>query len=405
VFKAIVSLLFFSTLEAFFAFSEISFISAEKALIENLARKSRAAQICIKFWREPERLFTTTTLGLTFSIAGNGVFTSYYLIKSLGNIGIFLSTFILPVFVLLFGQIIPKSLGKRFSFPLVLYLAPPLYFISKLVYPVYYMNQWLSKGLLKESGESPYFLTKFRETFLTMISYEEEIDYKEKELINKILEFGRKKVSQVMIPLSYIKALPITATVGEALEFNRKYNFTYIPLYEGELTRIKYIIKMQDLLGKELWQRDLPLIKFARSPLFIPEIVPAHEALKILQREVQEIAIIVNEYGIVSGLITIEDLVEEVLGEFRDALDYYEPEFKRISPNMYVVKGTIEIEKLQNLGIPIPSGEYETLNGFIYKFLNKIPTKGEKFSFQGLELTVLEATPNKVEEVLIKLKS
>lgn len=405
MYSAFLSLLFFSILEAFFAFSEIAFISVERALIERYAKRLPSTTFCIKFWEEPERLFTTTTLGLTFSIAGNGIFTSYYLIKALGNWGVFLSAFVLPLIMLLFGQIIPKSLGKRLAYPLVLYLAPPLYFISYLFFPIYYLNRKISKIFLpKEDLRHPYFLTKFRETFLTMISYEEEIDSKEKELIAKILDFSKKKVSQVMIPLPNVKALPVSATIKEALEFSGQYNFTYIPLYEGELTQIRYILRIQDLLGKSFSDLNQPVLSFARIPLYIPELVPAHEALKILQREIKEIAIVVDEYGLATGLVTVEDLVEEVLGEFRDALDYYEPEFKRISKDVYLVKGTTEIEKLQALGISIPSGDYETLNGFVYHLLKRIPKQGETLSYENMVLTVTKATPSKVEEILIKIR-
>ncbi|MCS7199150.1 MAG: hemolysin family protein [Caldimicrobium sp.] len=403
--SAFLSFIFFSSLEAFFAFSEIAFISVERALIERYAKKSPAMRLCLKFWEDPECLFTTTTLGLTFSIVGNGIFTSYYLIKSLGNLGILLSTFILPLLMLLLGQVIPKSFGKRFAYPLVLYLAPPLYIISYLFYPIYFVNRKLSLIVLKkEQLKEPYFHTKFREIFLTMISHEEEIDIKEKDLIKKILEFSKKKVSQVMIPLPNVKALPVSATVRDALIFSGQYNFTYIPIYEGDLSNIKYIVRIQDLLGYTLFDLEQPLLKFARIPLYIPEIVYAHEALNILQREIQEIAIVVDEYGLVTGLVTIEDLVEEVLGEFRDALDYYEPEYKKLGRNHYIVKGITEIEKLHALGIPIPPGDYETLNGFLYNLLKRIPKQGETFIYHNITFTVIKATPNKVEEVIIKIK-
>jgi len=401
--KAILSLFFFSFLESFFAMGEIALVSAERLLIEKISKK-RSAQICINFWNNPERLFTTTTLGITLSIAGNGIFTSYFLIESLGKVGIFIATFVLPLFILFFGQILPKTLGKKYSFPLVLYLATPLYIISFLFYPIYLINNALSQLLLKrEEEKSPYFLTKFREVFLTMISYEEEIDQKERELMYKIMEFGRKKLSQVMIPLSKVKALPIEATVKDAIEFSRKYSFNYIPLYEEDLSHIKYIVKIQSLFGKSLFEEETPLVKFAKSPLFLPEIIPAHEALKIMQKEIQEIAIVVDEYGLVTGLVTIEDLVEEVLGEFRDALDYQEQEIQKISKDTYLVKGSIEIEKLQELGLPIPKGDYETLNGFIYGLANRIPKKGEIFYYKNLELKIEKASPHTVEEVLIKV--
>lgn len=403
--EAFFSFSFFLFFEAFFAISEIAYLSAEKPLIEKIAKRSNLAKICLKFWEDPEKLFTTTTLGLTLSIAGNGFFTTYFLFRELKGITAFMASFILPFLMLSLGHILPKSLGKKFSYPLVLYLAPLLYLISYIFYPIYFINQKLSRFLLRgEEKSHPYFLTKFREVFSHLISYEEEIDSKERELMHKILEFGKKKVSQIMVPLPKIKALPLKATIEEALEFSRKYNFSYIPLYEENLTNIQYVVKVQDLLGKTLLESKASLFPFARIPLFIPEIIPAHEALKTLQEKSQEIAIVVDEYGLATGLITIEDLIEEVLGEFWDALDYYEPEFKRIDKNTYLVKGWIEVEKLQHLGISIPLGDYETLNGFIYHLLNRIPQKGEIINYGDMELYIQRAQPQKIEEVIIKLK-
>ncbi|RKX61217.1 MAG: hypothetical protein DRP29_01000 [Thermodesulfobacteriota bacterium] len=404
MFKALFSFLFFIFGEAFFALSEISFVSVEKVIIKNLAKKNILAKICIKFWQNPERLFTTTILGVTLCVAGNGIFTSYYLIKSLGNYGILISSTLLPISMVFLGQIIPKTLGRKFAFPLVLYLAPILYTISLFFYPIIFINNKLAKIFLKsKEKENPFFLTKFREVFLNFIRYEEEIDLKEKELMHKILEFAKKKISQVMIPVTQVKGLPIEAKIKEAIEFSKKYNFSYIPLYEKDLSHIKYIVKVQDLMGKILLEPEKPLIEFARTPIFVPELAYAHEVLSMLQNKGIEIAIIVDEYGSTTGLVTIEDLVEEVLGEFRDALDYYVPEYKKLEENLYICKGYIEIEKLQSLGIPIPSGDYETLNGFIYSLTGKIPQEGEIIHYKNIEIKILKATPQAIKEVSIKL--
>ncbi|AEH23432.1 CBS domain containing protein [Thermodesulfobacterium geofontis OPF15] len=401
--KALISFLFFLFGEAFFACSEIAFLSAERIFIESLASKNIGAKIYLKFWENPERLFTTTLMGITLCVAGNGIFTSYFLINSLGTKGLLVVSTLLPLSMLLFGQIIPKTFGRKFSYPLVLYLMPILYLISFAFYPIIVLNAKLANKIMKSKEESPFFLTKFREVLLTFIKYEEEIDFKERELMHKIVEFAKKRVSQVMVPLTQVKGLPITATVKDAIEFSRKYNFSYIPLYEDSISNIKAVVKVQHLIGKTLFEQDKPLKDFSLKPFFVPEVALAHEVLSQLQKSGIEFAVVVDEYGFTTGIITIEDLVEEVLGEFRDALDYYVPEYQKISENLYKCKGFIEIEKLQALGIPIPSGEYETLNGFIYFITGRIPKQGEIITYKNLEIEILKATPRKVEEVKIKI--
>ncbi len=403
--SALISFLFFLFSEAFFAMSEIAFISVEKALIERLSKKSSLAKISVRFWKNPERLFTTTVLGVTLSVAGNGVFTSYFLIKSLGTKGIVLSSTILPISMVFFGQVLPKSLGKRVAYPLVLYISPIIYLISFAFLPVIWINQRLTSLFLKtKEEENPFFLTRFREVFLTFIHYEEEIDLTEKKLMKKIVEFGRKKVAQVMIPISQVKALPIHAKVKDALEFSKKYGFSYIPLYEEELSQIKLLVRVKDLIGKPLLSPEAPLSQFGKRPLFVPEVVPAHEVLSLLQKTRNNLAIVVDEYGYSTGLVTVEDLVEEVLGEFRDALDYYVPEYKKLGENLFLCKAHIEVEKLQALGLSIPAGDYETLAGFIYSITKRIPSEGEVITYNGLEMKITKAKPNGIEEVLIRVK-
>ncbi|NPA39982.1 MAG: HlyC/CorC family transporter [Thermodesulfobacteria bacterium] len=404
--KAVLSFLFFVSTEAYFSLTEIAFISAEKFLIESLSSKFLGAKLYRKFWKKPEALFTTTLMGTTLSIAGNGIFTSYFLIKSLGGLGIIASSVFLPLSMIVFGQMIPKTIGKKFSYPLVLYLLPPLYVISYLFLPLAWVNTLISEKFLKSKDKHPLFLTKFREVFLTFVRYEEEIDLEEKRLMEKILEFGKKRVFQIMIPSAQVKALSVSATVKDAIKFSKKYNFSYIPLYQGSINNIVGIVKVQHLIGKPLLDPTLPLKNFAREPYFVPEVAYAHEVLSQLQKLGIEIAVVVDEYGATTGIITIEDLVEEVLGDFRDALDYYVPEYTQVSKGVFKVKGYIEIEKLQELGIPIPNkGDYETLNGFIYSLTGRIPKEGEKISTENLELTILKAKPHKVEEVLIRVKN
>lgn len=402
---ALLSFIFFITGEAFFSLSEIAFISTGKALIENLYPKNILARLCLKFLENPERLFTTTVLGITLCIAGNGIFTSYFLIKSLQAEGILLSSTVLPISMVFFGQILPKSLGKKIAFPLVLYLAPPLYLFSILFYPAVLINSKLSSLIIKrKDSENPFFISKFRETFLEFITYEEAIDYKEKELMHKIIEFAKKKVSQVMIPASQIKGLPMEALVKDALEFTQKYNFSYIPIYEESINKIKLIVKVQDLIGKPFLEREKPLKIFGKKPVFIPEVALAHQVLSEFQTKGIEIGIVVDEYGFTTGLVTIEDLVEEVLGEFRDALDYYIPEYKQISKDTFLFKGHIEIEKVQALGIPIPSGEYETIGGFILSLTGRIPSEGETFHYGNLEIKINKISLTKIDEVLVRVK-
>lgn len=398
---ALLSFLFFIALEAFFALSEMALISAERLSLQKRAKNERIARIALKLLDNPERLFTTTIMGITMSIAGNAIFTSYFLISSLGNAGAIFSL-IIPIFTFLFGQAFPKVIGKVYSQTLVLIVAPILYLLSFLFYPVYYLNQRLTNLIFrKKEDHSTIPFIKFREVFLSLIKYEEEIDAKERELMHKIFEFSKKKVYQVMIPLPQVKALPLTATLNTAIEFCKQYNFSYIPLYKDNPTNLIGVVRVKDLLSENK-DYSLPISKFMIEPLFIPENIQAYEALAIMQNSNQDFAIVVDEYGLTTGIITLEDLAEEVLGEFSDQLDYQHRLIIPLSDKTYLAKGIVEIEKLSQLGLEIPSSEFETLNGFLYSLFKRIPETGESIRYKNFEFMIKKATPTTVEEVLIR---
>jgi len=398
---AILSFLFFLALEAFFALSEIALISAERLNLQMRAKENRLFRIALKLLDNPERLFTTTIMGITMSIAGNAIFTSYLLISSLGSKGTIISIFI-PIFTFVFGQTLPKVVGKLYSQNLVLIVAPLLYLISFVFYPIYHLNQRLTKLFFRKTEDHKSLpIMKFREVFLSLIKFEEEIDPKERELMHKILEFSKKRVYQVMIPLPQVKALPMTATSDSAIEFCKQYNFSYIPIYKDNPTNLIGIVRAKDLLSN-INEPSLPLSRFMITPLFIPENIPAYEAIALMQSSNQNFAIVVDEYGLTTGIITLEDLAEEVLGEFTDQLDYQHPLITKLSDRTYLVKGIIEIEKLSHIGLDLQAEGFETLNGFLYNLFKRIPNTGDSIRYKNFEFIIKKASPTTVEEVLIK---
>ncbi len=399
------SLIFFLFWEAFFAFSEIAFISAEKQLVERKSVPSFLKRIYLSLWENPERLLTTTILGITLSITGNAVITSSLFITRFGYTGLLVSSILLPLSMVIFGQILPKVFGKLLANSVVFYTTFAVYLISFIFYPAFWLNQKLSRLILKgKEHKTSLFLPKFKEVFIHFLNYEKEIDFIEKKLMKEIVIFSKKKVSEVMIPVSKVKALPVEAKIKDLLNFLKKYNFSFVPLYEGEISNIKLVIKVNQILGKELLNQEVPLKEFAFTPLFVPEVLYASKVLSIMQEKGTEFAVVVDEYGGVTGIITIEDLIEEVLGEFRDTLDYYVPEFKKLSKDTIICDASIEIEKLWSLGIRIPKGGYETLAGFLSFIAGKIPQKGEIIKYKNYEFKILKATPRKIEEVVIKIK-
>ncbi len=392
--------LLFITLEGLFALSEIALISTDRLILETKSKNNLLAKVALKLLNNPERLFTTTIMGITLSIAGNSIFTSYFLISSLGIVGIYLS-FLIPIATFLFGQALPKVMGKLYTQQIVLFVGPIIYFFSYFFYPIYIINKRLIKIFLREKEENIIPFANFREIFLSFIKFEEEIDSKERDLIKNIFEFTKKRVYQVMIPISQVKGLTINATVEDAIKFINEFAFSNIPIYQEDITKIIGVVKSQKLLNFKNWPKK-NLKDLMINPLYIPENIKAYEALAIMQNANYDFAVVVDEYGLTTGIITIEDLAEEVLGEFYDQLDYKYTDIKQLSEQIYLVKGNTEIEKLQKIGIDIPSGDFETINGFLYTLHKGIPKEGQVIRYKNYEFIILKGEPRYVKEVLIK---
>ena len=386
---------------AYFSATEIAFIVANKIKIEIRAKQNIfGAQAARRIIQNPEEVFVTILVANNIANITFASLFGLYLQKTLELSEI--STLLITTLILLtFGEIIPKAFTQEVADIAILYFSYPFRLFKLILYPIVKILETISKFILKKfkiTFDLPRILEKEDIKILLKESLEAgAVDKEDKRIIDRVIELGDQKVSEAMRPRTEIVACDINASKEELYQIFIESGYSKIPVYEGSLDTIRGVLYLNDLFA------DFSEIVEIMKPInFYPETKPSIELLKEFLSEGISIAIIVDEYGGTSGLVTTEDLIEELLGEIKDEYDIDENICRKIGDDTYLISGRVEIDAiLDQTGIQIPEGKYETIGGYIINRLGRIPLEGEEFILDHFKFTIIKATPSKIE--LVKL--
>jgi CBS domain containing-hemolysin-like protein len=233
------------------------------------------------------------------------------------------------------------------------------------------------------------------------------ITNEESHMVSGVLDLKETKAHSIMIPRTEISSAPIESTLGEIIELVTQIGHTRIPIHNDNIDEIVGILHAKDLL--KLWGKDsasrIPS-DILRGPYYVPESRKISELLRDMKRDKAHLAVVTDEYGGTAGIITIEDIIEEIVGEIMDEHDSEEPLLTVTDDETLLVDARLEVEKLEDyLNVELPKGEFESVGGFIIHLLGRIPDAKEKISFEDLEITVKKADPRKIHKVLITRKT
>jgi len=336
---------------------------------------------------------------------------TYLGIKLFGNIGIGIASGIMIFAILVFGEIIPKSLAvvnnevisKKVARPIEIIstgLLPLIRFFKMIINIIYY---FFGKKGIKEKKE----ITE--EDLITLIEVGKDegvIEEEEKKMIRNIFEFGDTIVKEVMIPRVDIDCISSDTKLDSILKLIKRMGHSRIPVYEETIDNIIGVLYAKDLLGiYEKWytsKEKFGLKQVIRKAYFVPENKKIDDLLDIFQRDKIQIAIAIDEYGGTAGLVTMEDVVEEVVGEIIDEYDKEIKLFEITEDNTVIADGNISIEKINYiLNIEIPENDFETLGGFIFDLLGRVPKKGEKIKYQNFQVVIERVAKNRIRRVKI----
>ena len=387
-------------LNAFFAATEIAFISLNDIKIELKAKEgNKKAKLLQKMLNDPSKFLATIQIGITLAGFLSSAFASDTFADILANklynlmpfiamarwkeISIIIITIILSYFTLVFGELVPKRIAMKYSEKLSFFAVGIIRTISIFTLPfvklLTYSTNIISK-LFGVTGEEEENISE--EEIKMMVDVGEEngtIEKGEKEMINNIFEFNDRIVSEIMIPRTQVYALDMELTINEAIDkLNYNTRYSRVPVYDKNIDQVRGIVYLKDMLLSQK-NKNTKLKNIAREAIYILESVYIDDAFRELKKNKKQIAIVVDEYGGTAGIITIEDILEEIVGEIYDEYDIEEVKYKKIDNNTFLLDGEMPIYEVERiLEIDLPEGDYDTISGYLLFELNRIPNDKEK---------------------------
>lgn len=407
----LVVLLIFSGL---FSSAETSLTTVNIYKMKALAEEgNRRAKMVLKLMENPGKVLSTILIGNNIvNITASSMMT-IIATKVFGSAAVGIATGVLTVLVLIFGEITPKNLATIYSEPFALFYAMPIKALSVVLTPVIWLLDklcnfiyWIlrvdTNGMNKQMTESEL------RTIVNVSHEEGVIEGEEKEMITNVVDFGDSIAKDIMIPRADITMAPVDAAYEEILEYFMEEQYSRLPIYEENKENIIGILHMKDLFfyqsraGESFSVREV-----MREPYYTYEYQKTSGILEDLRKNSVSITIVLDEYGMAAGMITLEDLLEEIVGEIRDEYDEYEEEIiKQIDENQYEVDGGAKIGDVNDaLGLDLASEDYDSIGGYVIELLDHLPETGETGQDEKAIFEVLEADKTRVERIRITLIS
>ncbi len=400
VITQIIILFILILLNAYFAASEIAFISLNDTKVERQAKEGnkRAKQI-EKMLKNPSKFLATIQIGITLAGFLSSAFASdafadllapalnrvfpMISVEIFRGISIVIITIILSFFTLVLGELVPKRLAMKYYEKIAFATIPIIRAISVVTAPFVKILTIVTNLISKLFGISENEEEIVTEEEIKMMIDEGEekgtIEEDEKEMIHNIFEFNDITVSEVMTHRTDVYAIDISSNINEILQEVDTYKYSRIPVYEENIDDIKGILFVKDLLKYSYEKKEVDIKNIMREAYFVSENKPINELFKDLQKNKIQMAIAIDEYGGTAGIVTMEDLLEEIVGNIFDEYDEVEDEYEKIDDYTFRISGGISINNLKKiLQVEIPEGEYETLSGYLLELLGRIPEEGEK---------------------------
>ncbi len=397
-------------MSAFFSSAETALTTVNKMKIRSMADDgSKNAKILLKIFENTPKMLSAVLIGNNIvNISASSLMT--LLAQSIwGNYAVSISTGILTAVILIFGEITPKTLAAVKAEPLALMYAPIIYGLMWLLTPVIFIINILSSGVLAlfhvNPQEKQAVITENDLRTIVDVSHEEGvIESDEREMIKNVFDFGDACAKDIMIPRIDMCAINIDCTYDELIKIFKENKYTRFPVYSNSIDNIVGIINVKDILLYKS-DEDFHMKNYLRQPYFTYEHKNLSDLMLEMKKASVNITIILDEYGAATGLITLEDLIEEIVGDIRDEYDYDEEDkIKTINENEYVVEGQMSLDDFNDfLGTDLVSREYDSIGGFIIEKLDRLAVAGDIVEVDNITLTVKAVNKKRIESVYVHI--
>ncbi|CAN5673241.1 hemolysin family protein [soil metagenome] len=411
-------------LNALFSAAEISLITVRRSRLQQLIDEgNRGARRVSRLVAQPSRMLAVIQLGITFvgflaaAFAGASIVGTIEIalagVPVVGSqaalVALLVVTLFITVVTIIFGELVPKSLGLAHAERFALFFAGPVELMGRVLRPIVWFLTAATGAIARLLGVSEIQQERITaEELMILVERGGEqglIEAEEQQMIGAVLELGEQRVHEVMVPRIAIVAAPSTAPLDELVEQIVREGHSRIPIYEETIDNVIGILYAKDLLPY-LGKREVPaIVSILRTPLFVPESITVDDLLHSFQRRKVHIAIVLDEYGGTAGLVTIEDLIEEIVGEIQDEYDVEEPMIVELSESEARVDGRASVDDLaEHFDVELDGADsehYDTVGGLVYHEMAGVPAVGDTVEVDGLTLTVESTDGRRVGKILV----
>jgi CBS domain containing-hemolysin-like protein len=392
---------------AFFSGSEAALFSLHSVQVERLKeRHGVLGRLILALLQRPTNLIITFLIGNEVVNVALAVTAASLTLILYGEGGEYIAIIFTTIILLIFGEVTPKSLAVRYPERVSMLVAWPVQVFAYLITPLRWILRKLVDALMGSHTERPISLIT-EDEFKTLVEISEDegiIDQAERNLIQRVFEFGGHRVSQIMTPRTDIFALELSETLITALSKIKENRFSRIPVYDGTIDQIIGILYAKDLLSyRRHPELDVRLRDLLHPVFFVPESKRTDELLREFQRNKVHMAIVVDEYGGVSGLVTMEDALEELVGDIVDEFDTEEVLCRQIDPRTFLVAARLPLDEFNaKLHVSIPRDDADTIGGHVFHLFGKLPKRGESVSAHGLTFTIEHIKATRILEIRVR---
>lgn len=394
----------------FFSLAETALMALSKIRIKNMVEENiKDAKLVEELTKDPSKLMGAILIGKNIAIIGSAAITTAFIVKLYGSydIGIAIATLIISFLVLIFGEIAPKSIAKQKSEQIALLVIKPIRVIAVLLRPIAKVLTAISSVFIQLVGCDPKASKPFitEEELRSMVGVSEEVgvlEDVEKQIIFNVFDFADLQVKDVMIQRVDIIALDIEAGYNEVINIIKEEQFSRIPIYNETIDNIIGILNVKDLILADDKETEFKIKDYTREPFYTFEFKMITEVFKEMKKTKNHIAVVLDEYGGTVGIITIEDLIEEIVGDIEDEYDDEKDVVEVVKEDEYIVNGSAKLNEVSELlGVNMESEELDSVGGLVIGELGRIPEEKEEVKIGEIRFIVEEMDKNRIKKVRI----
>lgn len=408
----VIIILILLSLSAFFSSAETAYSTVNKIRIRSLVEAGNKRAVMV------ENIISNYGKMLSAILIGNNIvnlsastLTTTLIIKLWGSYATGIGTGIITLLVLIFGEISPKTLATHANEKLTLAYAPVITALMFVLTPVIFIVEHLAGLVLKlfrvDPKNSKHSITEAELRTFVDVSHEDgAIEQEEKEIINNLFDFGDSKAKDVMIPRIDMTLIDVNAEYLDVIDIYKETKYSRFPVYSETPDNVVGILNIKDLITAPTGQA-FKLKNILRQPFFVYEQKNTSDLFKEMQKNSIGIAIVIDEYGSSVGMITTEDLLEEIVGDIRDEYDQdEEEEFVQLAPDVYRIDAAYKLDDINNaIGCNLTSDDNDSIGGFIIEKLDRFPETGDRFTIDNIEFIIEKASKARIDSILMKIKA